>query len=134
MLNISISNENSLKLKLDGDYEVLKSLKEYFTKYAPGYMFNPKYKAGVWNGKICVMDISKREIPYGLLYDVLKFKKEYYPDDSWSFSNDVKKIFNGPSVNLHFDLKYKPRDYQVDCVKKALEITKGIFRVRNRWR
>jgi len=27
------------------------------------------------------MDISKKEIPYGLLYDLLKFKKEKYSDD-----------------------------------------------------
>lgn len=75
------------------------------------------------------MDVSKRELPYGLLYDVLKFKKEYYSDDEWCFSDELKNLFNGPKVNLHFDLKYKPRDYQIECVKKALELTKGIFRV-----
>lgn len=129
MLDISLSKENNLKLKLNGEYSVLKELKDYFTKYAPGYIYHPKYKAGVWNGKVCVMDVHKRELPYGLLYDILKFKKKNYPDEIWTFSNDVKNLFNGPKPNLFFDLKYQPRDYQKACVEKALEVKKGIFLV-----
>lgn len=49
MLSVSLSKDNNLKLKLDGDYEILKGLKDWFTRYAPGYNFNPKYKAGIWN-------------------------------------------------------------------------------------
>jgi len=47
MLNISLSKENNLKLNLDGDYHLLKDIKDFYTRYAPNYLFHPKYKAGV---------------------------------------------------------------------------------------
>ena len=71
-MNISLSNENNLKLYLDGEYDILQNIKKYFTKYVPGYIYHPKYKAGVWNGKICLLDISKRELPYRIIIWFIK--------------------------------------------------------------
>lgn len=130
MLNVSLSKENNLKLSLDGDYNLLREIKEYFTKYAPGYLFHPKYKAGVWNGKVCLMDISKKELPYGLLYDLLNFKKKKKIEDTWTFSEEVKSLFrNDNDYTVTFGLKLMPRDYQKKCILEALRLKKGIFRV-----
>jgi superfamily II DNA or RNA helicase len=68
----------------------------------------------------------KRTLPYGLLFDLLKFFKkkgmEYTVDDS------VKELFK-PVENIKFEYKQKffPRDYQLDCIETAIKRRRGII-------
>lgn len=131
MIELQLANDNPLKIQINcDDYNLLKDLREYFTHYAHNYQFSPKFQAGVWNGKICVMDVGKRQIPYGLLTDFLKFKKNQYPNFEIKINDDIKNIFrNNNNINYTWDLKWAPREYQEDCVKAMCHYKKAIFRV-----
>lgn len=129
MLKVSLSDRNKLNLKFESDnYQLMHALKDYFTKKAPNYRFHPKFKAGIWNGDICLIEVGKREMPYGFLYDLLKFKKEFYKDEEFIFSEEVKALFHGEAFEIIEDLKWPPRDYQRDCIEGALKYKKGIIR------
>ena len=130
MLKLSISEKNKLDLKFESDnYQLMKDLKIFFTKKFPGYKFSPKYKAGIWNGDICLIDCIRKTMLYGFLYDVLKFKNEKYKNEEFIFSDEVKLLFKGTKLDIISDLKWNPRDYQLDCINKAIEMKKGILKV-----
>ena len=128
-MNISISHRNSLNLLLQGRSTLLQEIREYFTDFAPGYEFQWAYQAGRWDGKISVFEYKTKELPLGLLFDLMKFKKLNYPDDKWEIAPEVKNAFKGIDLELNWDLNLTPRDYQEECIRSALKLKKGIFRV-----
>lgn len=127
-IQVSMSYQNSLNLKISGSVGILRDMKEYFTEYSPGYEFDYRYKAGRWNGKISLFNRQHRELPYGLLGEMLRFKKEFYPNEQFTFSEDVKKLFKGIDLQPKWDLTLTPRDYQEECILKALKIGRGVLR------
>jgi superfamily II DNA or RNA helicase len=54
---------------------IVSDLYNYFSTYAKNYKFMPKYKAGIWDGKIYFMK-KDGTFPIGLLKYVLKFIKQ----------------------------------------------------------
>jgi superfamily II DNA or RNA helicase len=118
-LNITIHTE---------DIAYMRQLREYFTAYTEGYMFTPKFKAGFWNGKICMVNAVKKSLPYGLLSDFVRFHKKCFPNIELTFDKGVSELFHGPALNIKYDLSLKPRDYQQECVEIMLKHSKGIVR------
>jgi len=101
-------------------------IREYFTDYVEGFKFQPKYRTGMWNGKICVM-ASNRSLPYGLLIQVLKFHKKNYKDIELIIDDDVKEFFKGVYIDPNYDLNIFPRNYQIECILSCLENKSGII-------
>lgn len=130
-VSLSLAEENPLKIQVDNcDYHFMRDLADYFTKYAPGYRFHPKFQAGVWDGRICVMDKLKRQFPYGLLSDFLKFRKEHYPSVSIDIVDErISSLFKGDSLEYNWDLCWPPRQYQENCIRSACEYKRNIFKV-----
>ena len=131
MIELQLAKNNPLKIQINCEnYNILKDMREWFTHYAPNYQFSPKYQAGVWNGKICIMDVGNRQILYGLLTDLLRFKKMHYPDVKLKIDDDVKKLFKTTEkLEYEWDLKWPPREYQEDCIRTVCNYSKSIFRV-----
>lgn len=65
---------------IESDYSILMNLWEDFSFYVPGYRFMPAYERGTWDGKIRLINISKREFPVGLLKTLI----------NWCDNNDIK--------------------------------------------
>lgn len=73
----------------------------------------------MFNGK-------NRTIPYGLLFDLIKFLKDKKYDVK--ASDEVKQLYgNKQPLDIKYNLKYEPRYYQRDIVKTCLKYKKGIF-------
>lgn len=125
---IKIEKHDELKLKIETEnIEFLDDLKDFLGTYVPDYFFMPMYKSGKWDGKKYFFDHINKTIPYGLLYEILEWNKS----KKYKISYD-KEILNIYSESILFepiyDLKYKPRYYQDECIIKSLKIKKGIFK------
>lgn len=126
VVNITLRDPLNIRVETD-DYEYLKQLKEHFTYYVDGFRFTPQYKAGKWNGKVCLMRLDG-SVPYGLLTELIRINKREFPRVITVIDEEVKRLFLGPELEIKQDLTLKPYPYQLDCIKKALKYTKGIIR------
>ena len=109
------------------DHKYLKGMKEEFTRTVPGFQFMPQYRAGNWNGRVCMIN-PNRTFPYGILMDYIRIHKKNFLEVPIEIDEDVKKLFKGPALKLKYDLALKPRPYQKDCIESAIRTTKGIIR------
>lgn len=126
---VFVRKYGDLRIQIDSiDYDYLKHLKEDFTRYVSGYQFMPKFLSGSWCGKASMFNSMSRSLPYGLLIDFLRFHKKYYPGDPLNVEPDVKNLFKGEKVEINYDLKFVPWNFQQDCIEAALKHTKGIIR------
>lgn len=104
----------------------MEDVKERFSFHVPGYYFMPHYKAGKWDGTVKIFDYKNRLLPYGLLFDLIKFlKKKKY---EVSASDELKNLFGlKEDYTIDYDLKFQPREYQDDIIKKSIRYKKGLF-------
>jgi len=120
---------DSLHIKIDTEnWDYYRAVKDYFSYYKPNYKFMPRYKAGLWDGKISLFNGYNQTIPYGLMLDLLKYHKKEWSDVPYSLSDEVKQLFNGIPPVYKKDLLFEPYDYQDDCISACLKTSKGIIR------
>lgn len=111
------------------DKAYLVNLKDFFSDYVEGYKYMPRFKCGGWTGKICVL-ANNNTLPFGLLFDVIKFTRKYYKDVDISIDENVKNFFVGiDDADFDYNLNIYPRDYQIDCIETALKYKRCILRV-----
>ena len=129
MAEVRISKHNIMQIKINSDSrDYILGMRELFTQYVEGFQYTPKFKSGSWNGKICLINGLHNTLPYGLLIDLVKFHKMYFPSFHLSIDDDVKEIFKGPKLKVKYDLSLKPRFYQKESIDICLNHTKGIIR------
>ena len=127
MTTIKLFDNITLQIDTD-DTEYLDMMITEFTRSVQGFMFMPQYKSGVWNGKVCMIDKFRGTFPYGILMDYIRIHKKMFPREPLQVAPEVKALFKGPDIDIKYELKLKPRDYQIDCIEAALNHTKGIIR------
>lgn len=76
-------NESHLKIRFD-DFGEEQDISEFFTFFMDGYRFTPKYRSGLWDGKIRIFNSRLKTLPKGLLKIAIGFCK----DRNYSFSVD----------------------------------------------
>jgi len=123
-----VTQYDALNLHVDCEFDVLKSIDEYFTESVPNAHFMPQVRAGLWSGKVKLFDLNKQTLPYGLLSDLLKGVKKLYPNEYVGIDATVKSIYNGTDVVPDYNLTRFPYYYQKDCVEACLKYSKGIIR------
>jgi len=110
------------------DRAYIADLKAHFTDFVEGYRFQPKFRNGGWDGKICLVS-SGNVLPYGLLFDVMSFHKKNYKNKELKIDNEVKEFFSGVDIEPEYDLNILPRGYQIECIEAALKYKRCIMRV-----
>lgn len=123
-----ISQYDVLNIKIDAEFEILKSIDEYFTVSVPNAHFMPAVRAGIWNGKVKLFNLQQQSLPYGLLGDLLKYFKKLYSDEHISIDSNVKNLYKGTEVIPKYNLSKIPYYYQADCIEACLKFSKGIIR------
>ena len=128
MKNIGITkiDETSLRI-VSNDSGILMELSEHFTFFAEGYKFMPLYRNKIWDGKVRLYDSRTGRLPYGLLFEVLKFAESHgYSCELHSSITDRdvpdSKSLLEYSSGLHITSGGKeitPRDYQCDAYVHA---------------
>ena len=124
---VCVSLVDNLYLQIDtNNLDCLNLIKSSFDFFAENYRFMPRYKAGVWDGKISLFNASKRQLPYGLLFDLIKVCK--LNGYEIKVTDEVKELFgNKKELIKDYNLKFPPRDYQKDIIETTLKYKKGIF-------
>lgn len=114
---------------------ILYELSQYLRFKVPGYQHMPRYKAGIWDGDIRLIDIRDQTIPIGLvprLADIIKeadyecvIDDSMYPSIGVSREELQRFISNIP---LTVDSEtINPFDYQFETVLHALENEKCLL-------
>lgn len=128
MTAIRIAKYDTLNIQFEcDDIAVLRTLQEAFTDYAPGFVWSPRFKSGLWDGKISVFDWYHKALPYGLLLDAVRVLKRDFPELPIKINPDVLTMFNGTPIPIDYNLRLAPRNYQADCIEAALKHSKGVI-------
>ena len=123
-------NETYIRIASDEQY-VLKELSEYFSFFAEGYRFSPKFRHGIWNGKINLVNLKTMTTLAGLVPAIAKFCAErnyqlidqteqhnkFVPDDLSNFDQWVQSL----------KLPFEPRQHQIDAVRHGLQVGRSLI-------
>lgn len=126
MIHIELYDALHVKIITD-NREYLSSIKDKFSGHVEGYLFNPMYKTGRWDGKIYLFNTNTKLLPYGLLLDLISFHKKDWKHLEITVDQEVKDLFKGKKLELVEELSFKPYDYQKECINSCLNTTKGII-------
>ena len=120
MSDIFVRKLNEVFVRVECDKSILYELAEHFEFYAPNYRYDPRYKNKMWSGKLKLLNLSTRQLYYGLhsrlasvaktLGYTIEYSEEFYTPSTITFNN--KEIE---------DCKHTIRDYQESAVEFALE-------------
>ncbi|CAL9957889.1 DNA helicase [Vibrio phage D479] len=116
-MDITISYHNESYVQILAEPGVLHEMIDYFSFQAEGYRFNPKYKMGIWDGKIRLMTYQGL-LPYGLVEQALSFAR-----------NMMYKVEMDPKINPINDLSREEFDKWIDGV----EMYSGANRIDPYW-
>lgn len=132
--DVRVVKHDELYVRVFAEKSIVFELNEHFSFYVDGYKWMPKYKSGLWDGKIKLFNTRDRLLPVGLLLDLMKFCKRYsytleienkqdiLPID---FSSDLDEfIADLPSIT-----KTPPSDeyqFQLDALKKCVKLNKSL--------
>lgn len=90
MVDVKISKADELYIRIDADKGIMYEMQDHFSYYAEGYKYMAKFKSGVWDGKIRLLNMQTRKLYSGLLGDVIKFCKRY--DYTYEVSDELKPV------------------------------------------
>jgi len=130
LIHISKYNDSYAFIKCDLDQAY--NISEVFSFYAENYYWNPKYKAGVWDGKIRLFNTHTGLFPIGLISKLQKYLRinqiEYTIDpdvNEKGIKISTKKLyqFNDNIIKFKYDLY----DYQAKAVQIALYKKRAII-------
>jgi len=108
-------------------------LKEFLSCYIDNYWFHPLVRSKQWDGRVSFFNWNEQTIPIGLLPQFVKFCRKFDYEYKLNFSkeeivNDISEDdFEEFYEAIFKESSFSPRDYQDDCIKKALRIKRGVI-------
>ena len=127
-------NESFLKISVN-DFGIEQELSEFFSFFADGYKFSPKYRSGIWDGRVRLFDMRTKNLPKGLLKIAVRFCK----DRGYMFSMDAslqpKTGISVESINTFIDsINIKSngnditvRDYQREAIIQSIAYYRNLL-------
>jgi len=133
MSKIVVEKLDEVFLKIHCNLETSLELKEHFSCKVPNYYFNPRYKAGYWDGTISFFNRKEQTIPIGLMPMLYKFAENFRYNiqadfDTSTMVNDITEEDLQNFYKIIFkNSSYFPRDYQATSIYKAIRRKRGII-------
>lgn len=130
-MDLEIKKVNGLYVKIISSQSIMMELYDHFAYFAKGYKHMPKYKAGIWDGKIRLYSLSTKQIYAGLLDRVIKFAKAN--NYTYSIDENIKRVDYNAQLKQFFkeDLKHisvlVPHDYQKLAMIAAIVENKSLI-------
>lgn len=120
---IKVTILNATHAKIDCDRDILLFLSEHFAFQAKNYQHSPKYKYGLWDGKIRLFNINTQLLPKGLLSELEKV----FDENGWQYqiTNNVSAENNTDDAE-HF-LKTVPLPPHIKEIDPAQELALKLF-------
>lgn len=119
MFDLYLEKHSEIYIRVQCNFNIAYELNDFFSFYAKNYKFMPKYKAGIWDGRIKLFNIKTGLIYVGLLEKLIYFaqSRDYKFDaDPDLFISNEKKHFDVMKYNPPF----QPYDYQQDAINIIL--------------
>ena len=123
--SIIVNKIDHSSLQLTCERSIEAELQDQFSFFVPGYKFQPKYKYGLWDGKIRLYNVKTRTLPAGLFHELLSFSKENnysieIHEDSLPFEiSDAKYDLDIPLFSHGEEITL--RDYQENAINYAIQ-------------
>lgn len=120
---IVVSKKNSTYIELDAEPSLLYEIKDHFTFEVPNAKYSPKYKMGVWDGKISLLNFPSCTMYVGLLDKLREFcdSRDYElvikPDVLTLNQVTPKEVYD---FVTSLNLPMQPRDYQLAAIYHAI--------------
>ena len=127
MVTLTLFDPLTIQIQTE-DMDYYDTMRDEFTRFVKGFRFVPAYRSGVWSGKVCMIHEFRRTFPYGILLDYMRTHHKNFPRISLKLDPLVSELFRGSKLKPIYNLKFKPRPYQKDCIEASLKHTKGIIR------
>lgn len=134
MADLTIEPLDSVYIKIFADQSVSKELSDFFTFTVPGHKFVPAYRNKLWDGKIKLYNIYKKEIYKGLLDYVIQFAI----DRKYTYENKVQepiikcnlecveKLASDLTLSAHGEKIY-PHEHQLEAVLYGLNMERVLL-------
>ena len=131
MIKLIKNNESWIKVDCDTDQAINISDDSRFSFYAQGYQWSPKYKSGIWDGRIKLFNSRNRLLPQGLLQEIVNYLQEnhlqYKVDPSFKVKGvNLSEKWICEFVKDALQCKFVPRDYQIAAVQRIFKMRKSI--------
>lgn len=124
MTKIHLKHVNESYCKVECDTGILMELADVFTWKAENYKYHPKFKAGIWDGNISLVNKMNRLVYKGLSHRIRDFCKErdytFSYDDSFVYDNISENELKKFITYLGLPEKLSVRDYQFEAVLKSI--------------
>lgn len=76
MADVIITKKNESFINIDCELGILYELAEHFTFFVEGYKHMPKYRNGIWDGKIRLLDVRFGTLPAGLTTELIEYSEK----------------------------------------------------------
>ncbi len=134
MEELIVEKVDNVDLRVRCDMGQKMELKAFSSFYAPAYQYHPKFKMRIWDGKVSYFDVRNSTIPIGMFPELFKFAKKFNYKLKLEFDvnelkpQEVTDEFLGEFYEKLFEsTDIKPRDYQHDAIKSALNNRRGVI-------
>ena len=130
MVDIVIEKSNESFAQLHCSEEINHEINNLFSAFAPGYRWNPRFKAHIWDGRTRVYSPITQLLPIGLVSNLMKwcdskgytYKMQFFD----GFTEEIDKEELKKTLETYVK-KFEIRDYQFKAVYAALTNKKGIL-------
>jgi superfamily II DNA or RNA helicase len=127
-------SESQLRLECD-DSGILRELSEYYTYFAEGYRFMPKFRNGLWDGKLRLWNLQTKILPFGLLSHLAEFcrARDYVLELGPGVLNtttptvEALREFAKSLMITRKDTILTPHDYQIEAFIHAIRSRRTVL-------
>lgn len=129
MASIEFYHKNHNYVTFRGERDIIFELRNRYSFYAPNYKFHPKHKAGLWDGKISMINLKDSHFYAGLLQEI----KQYLDEEGVEYSDNTQLV-KGREITVEqvYDFytkikgPFRPHESQAlsfqNCVSKGRNI------------
>jgi len=119
---IHLHKVNESFVRVEAERDLLHEINDRYTFFAQNYRFMPKYRNGIWDGKIRLLDGRTGGLPHGLVADLKLFAKERGYD--LTLDSSINPIRPDDEVVqqflTHLNLPHELRDYQLAAFRSTI--------------
>lgn len=130
---MKIEKFNESHIRIFAPSDVQNGIKDFFTFKAPGYRWNPRFKAKLWDGNISLYNLQTNKLPLGLMELLCSYAEKI--DEPIEFIENPKYTSLLPDEIVYDDLlqfidslqisngageRITPKEYQIEAVYEAL--------------
>lgn len=128
-MKIRLTNLNSVYVQVECEEAAKQELADNFTYYASNYKFNPKYKNGMWDGKIRLFNKRTKSIYRGLVHKIDQFcrDRDYELEYDDLFANEFS-IQEAKEFIETLSLPFEARGYQIDALVHGVRSKRAVMR------